>query len=144
MSFVIDASVHLNALNPAEAGSATSQALLERLFHRPWPILSPTLLLVEVAAAVARVLDDTDRGLEVAQAIQVLPGQVWVPLDEPLALEAARLAASHRLRGADAVYAAVAHRYGATLITLDHQQLRRLPPTVSVMSPAEALERIED
>ncbi len=144
MSFVIDASVYLNALNPAEAGSATSQALLERLFHRPWPVLSPTLLLVEVAAAVTRVFDNTDRGVEIAQAIRGLPGQVWMPLDESLAGEAACLAARHRLRGADAVYAAVAHRYGATLITLNRQQLERLPSVVSVLSPAEALARVEE
>ncbi|RME32500.1 MAG: VapC toxin family PIN domain ribonuclease, partial [Thermoflexia bacterium] len=62
MMFVLDASVHLNALNPAEAGSAESQALLERLFGRPWPVFSPTLLLVEIAAAVARVFNDPGRG----------------------------------------------------------------------------------
>lgn len=35
MIFILDASVHLNALNPAEAGSDQSQALLERLFGKP-------------------------------------------------------------------------------------------------------------
>jgi len=142
MSFVVDASVHLNALNPAEVGSATSQTLLERLFRQPWPVFSPTLLLVEVAAAVARVFDDTERGEEMARAVWGLPGQVWVPLDRSLAVEAAHLAARHRLRGADAVYAAVAHRYGATLITLDRQQLDRLPPAIAVISPTEALARL--
>ncbi len=143
MIFVVDASVHLNALNPAEAGSVESQALLERLFGKPWPVISPTLLLVEVAAAVTRVFDDSTRGLAVAEAVRGLPGQVWVSLDENLAREAARLAAEHRLRGADSVYAAVAHRYGATLITLDRQQLERLPPDLPALTPARALARLE-
>lgn len=101
MKFVLDASVHLNALNPAEADSRTSQILLERLFKKPWPVISPALLLVEVAAAVARVFHDTHRGLAIAEAIYRLPGQTWIPLDEDLAKEAALLAAEHRLRGAD-------------------------------------------
>nr|BAL56619.1 PilT domain-containing protein [uncultured prokaryote] len=141
--FVLDASVHLNALNPAEAGSAESQALLERLFGRPWPVFSPTLLLVEVAAAVARVFNDPGQGMAVARALRGLPGQVWVGLDEGLAEEAARLAAEHRLRGADGVYAAVARRYGAALVTLDRQQLERLPPDLPVLTPAQALARLE-
>lgn len=144
MIFVLDASVHLNALNPAEVGSAESQALLERLFSKPWPVLAPTLLLVEVAAAVARAFNDPGRGIAVARALRGLPGQVWVSLDEDLAQEAARLAAEHRLRGADAVYAAVARQYGATLVTLDRQQLERLSPTLPVLTPAEALARLDE
>jgi len=143
MMFVLDASVHLNALNPAEAGSAESQVFLERLFGKPWPVLSPTLLLVEVAAAVARIFNDPARGQAMAQVIHGLPGQVWVALDESLAWEAVRLAAEHRLRGADGVYAAVARRYGAILVTLDRQQLERLRASLEVLTPAEALARLE-
>lgn len=142
MIFVIDASVHLNALNPAEPGSAESQTLLTRLFERRWPVFSPTLLLVEVAAAVARVFNDAARGLAIARAIRELQGQVWITLDEHLASEAARLATEARLRGADAVYGAIAHRYGATLVTLDGQQLQRLPPHCVTLSPAQALAKL--
>jgi len=140
--FTIDASVHVNALNPAEAGSAESQTFLARLHQRPWPVFAPTLLLVEVAAAVARALNDAAQGIAMAQAIRGLPAHVWVPLDDPLTEEAARLAAERRLRGADAIYAAVAQRYGTLLVTRDGQQLERLPPAVSVLTPAEALARL--
>jgi predicted nucleic acid-binding protein len=137
--FTIDASVHINALNSAEEGSLESQALLEQTSRRPWPIFSPTLLLVEVAAAVARAFDDAEKGAMLAQAVRNLPAQIWVPLDESLADEAARLGAECRLRGADAVYAAVARRYGTTLVTCGRQQLERLRPTLPAMTPAEAL-----
>ena len=66
-----------------------------------------------------------------------------VPLDGALADVAARLAAASRLRGADAVYAAVAQQYGTTLITLDRQQLERLPPVVRTARPADVLGEIE-
>ena len=140
--YTLDTSVHINALNPAEEGSKESQTFLEQLHRRPWPVFSPTLLLVEVAAVTARALDDAGQGLALAQAVHDLPGQVWVPLDESLADEASRLAAEHRLRGADAVYAAVARRYGTTLVTRDRQQLERLRPVLPVLTPAEALTRL--
>lgn len=140
----IDASVHLNALNAGEEGSRQSRALLEQVFLRPWPVYSPTFLLVELAGAVARVLNDADRGTEVALSVKNLPGQIWMPLDTVLAEEAARVAAAHRLRGADAVYAAVARRHGAMLVTRDREQLERLPPTVATVTPEEALARLNE
>lgn len=142
--FTIDASVHINALNPLEEGSPESQAFLERVSRRPWPVFSPTLLLVEVAAAIARIFDDTGQGLTMARSIRGLPGQMWIALDEALAEEATRLAAEYRVRGADAVYAAVAWRYGTTLVTRDRQQLQRLLPALPALTPAEALARLSE
>jgi hypothetical protein len=43
------------------------------------------------------------------------------------------------LRGADAVYAAVAQQAGCTLISLDHEHLTRLGSIVVVRTPAAAL-----
>ena len=140
--FTIDASVHINALNPAEDGSPDSQAFLERLHRRPGTVYSPTLLLVEVAAAVARALDDSQAGQAMARAVRDLPGQHWIPLDDDLAEQAARLAAERRLRGADAVSAAVARCYGATLVTWDRQQLQRLQEEAPTLTPAEALAQL--
>jgi predicted nucleic acid-binding protein len=142
--FTIDASVHINALNPTEVGSADSQAFLERLRRDPRPIFSPTLLLVEVAGAVARSLDDAGQGMAIAHALRDITRQIWAPLDEAVAEEALRLAAERRLRGADAVYAAVARRYRTLLVTRDVQQLERLPPIVPVSPPEEAFARLDE
>jgi predicted nucleic acid-binding protein len=141
--FTLDASVHINALNIAETGSAESQTCLQRLVATKQPLCSPTLLLVEVAAAISRAMDDTDLAIALAEGIRSLPKQVWIPLDDELASIAAQLGAQARLRGADAVYAAVARHCGSTLITRDRQQLERLPPLVKVMTPEDALDHIE-
>ena len=140
--FTVDASVHVSAASPSEAGAVESHSFIDQLHGRPWPVFSPTLLLAEVAAVVARNKNDTAQGVAVAQAVRGLPGQVWVPLDDSLADEAVRLAAEFRLRGVDAVYAAVVKRYGTTLVTWDHQQLERLSSTLPVLTPAEALTRL--
>ena len=141
--YTIDASVHISALNPTEADSATSQAFLALVRQQRLPLFCPTLLLVEVAAAVARAFDDTDRAVALADALRDLPNQTLVPLDEALADRAVALAATARLRGADAIYAAVAQQYGTKLITLDHQQLDRLAPLVSTALPADVLTEME-
>ena len=142
--FTIDTSVYVNAINSAEGGSSDSALFLERVFQRPWPVFSPTLLLVEMAAAISRIFDDAKRGLAMAHAARGLPGQIWVPLEESLADEAARLGAEHRLRGADALYAAVAQRFGTVLVTCDDQQLDRLRPALLVLTPAQALTRLDE
>ena len=137
--YTIDASVHVSALNPTEVGSADSQAFLAQVQRQHVPLFCPTLLLVEVAAAIARALDDTGRAMALAAELRGWPHQTLVSLDEPLAARAADLSATARLRGADAVYAAVAQQYGTTLVTLDRQQLERLPPLVETARPADVL-----
>jgi predicted nucleic acid-binding protein len=141
--YTIDASVHVSALNPTEKHSAASQEFLALVRERRLPIFSPTLLLVEVASAVARVLDDDARAVAIALAVGELPNQRLVRLDQALAGRAIDLAAEARLRGADAVYAAVAQHYGTTLVTLDGQQLERLPGAVRVARPADLLAELQ-
>jgi predicted nucleic acid-binding protein len=141
--YTIDASVHINAINPTETGSSTSQAFLTRVSQGELPLFCPALLLVEVAATVARSWDDDRRAIAVARALRHWPNQTFVPLDGMLADRAICLAATARVRGADAVYAAVAEHYGTTLVTLDRQQLERLPPVVRVLCPADALGELE-
>ena len=137
--YTIDASVHVSALNPVEAESAASQTFLVQVRQEHIPLFCPTLLLVEVAAAVARTIGDAERAVELMETLRGWPNQTFVPLDEALAAQAANLAAAARLRGADAVYAAVARQYATTLVTLDQQQLERLPPLVKVARPSDVL-----
>ena len=140
--YTIDASVHISALNPTEAGSADSQEFLAQVQRQRVSLFCPTLLLVEVAAAIARVLDDTGRAVALAMELRGWPNQTLVSLDELLADRAAGLAATARLRGTDAVYAAVAQQYGTVLVTLDRQQLERLPPVVKTARPADVLRAV--
>ncbi len=120
--FVIDASVFLNAFNPTETGSQVSKEMLARLQVQAVPLIAPTLLLPEVAAALSR-----------------LPNLVLVSLDQMLAQQALDIAALYRLRGNDAVYAAVAQRFACHLVALDHQQHDRLAVLLKTHYPEELL-----
>jgi predicted nucleic acid-binding protein len=68
-----------------------------------------------------------------------LPNITMVALDVALSHQARALAAQYGLRGADAVYAAVAQQAGSTLISLDHEHLTRLGSIVMVRTPAAVL-----
>ncbi len=74
-----------------------------------------------------------------ALALSRLPHVTVRVLDEPCVLHALTLAAQQGLRGADAVYAAVAQDAGSTLVTLDNEHLTRLADLLPVCTPAAAL-----
>jgi predicted nucleic acid-binding protein len=137
--YTIDASVFLNAFNPAEAEHAESHQLLALLQAQALPIMVPTLVLPEVAATISRVRGDAMLARTFANQLSRLPNVMLIMLDHLLAQQAAEAAAQHRLRGSDAVYAAVALRFGAVLVTLDREQHDRVTAVLTSYYPVEAL-----
>ena len=103
------------------------------------PVIVPTHLLPEIAAAVARASDDGDGALAYANATAGLPNLTLVSLTPTMARQAAELAAKHRLRGADSIYVAVARRYGTTLISRDDEQRARGSAVVVCLTPNDAI-----
>ena len=138
-TFTIDASVFLNGFNPYETGYAESHQLLARMRDEAMPIIVPTLLLPEVAAAVSRGREDSDLASRFTANLRHLPHLILIPLDETLAQQAADIAARQRLRGSDSVYAAVALRFGSTIVTLDREQRERVAALIPTRLPAELL-----
>jgi predicted nucleic acid-binding protein len=136
-AYTLDASVFVNAFVPAEQGHAESRRLLEELRDQAAPVVVPTLAFTEIAAAVARGQDDSELARRFAQQVARLPHLIAVALDSQLAQQAAALAARYRLRGADAVYVAVAHRFGSVLVTRDEEQLLRSKEAVRALRPGE-------
>jgi len=136
---VIDASVYVSRVQRQEDHHGESVSWLDAVATHQIPVVCPEILLPEVAAAVARGLDDTELGYRVAVHLRTLPGHRFVAVDSVLSGRAACLAAECRLRGSDAIYAAVAQREGACLITWDRQQRERAAAVVETLTPAEAL-----
>jgi len=137
--YTLDASVWLREVSPGDPEYATCHALLEALRTRAVMLFEPWLLMAEVGGPVSRLLRDPIRGRLYADIVRAFPHTVFVALDEALAREAADLAADHFLRGADAVYAAVARRYNTSLVSLDDEHHRRLTALLTVLTPAQAL-----
>jgi predicted nucleic acid-binding protein len=136
--YTIDTSVFVNAVEPLEANHADSRRLLSAIRTRRLPMYEPTLVLAEVAGTVSRLRDST-RAARLAAILQRLPQLHLVVLDHALAQRAASLAGIHRLRGADAVYAAVAQTHQTILVSRDREHLTRLATIIPVQHPTAAL-----
>lgn len=135
MPVTVDASVFVNAFSPDEDGSDKSAEFLSQLRQDGIAIIQPTLFFPEVVASIARKQDETDVALELAHELKKFSKLTLIDLDEDIADYASEIAAKYRLRGSDAVYAAVALRFGTELITLDKEQLLRLPKVLTVRKP---------
>jgi predicted nucleic acid-binding protein len=134
----LDASVFVSACRRHEPGYPASRKLLSGMRDEETPLIEPAILPVEVGAALCRTGGDPALAKDFALAILALPYLTLVDVDERLARRAVALAAECRLRGADALYAAVAIHYGARLVTLDGEQLRRAPAAAHACKPDTA------
>ncbi len=131
----IDASVIVSAFTPIEPAHTESKAFMLEIRKQAVPIIIPTLLFPEISAAFARGQGKPELGIEFVQVLKSFPNTTFVDLNSSLADAAVEIAAKHRLRGSDSVYAAVALRFGTELVTLDREQLERLFKIISVKRP---------
>jgi predicted nucleic acid-binding protein len=138
MRLTIDASVFVSAARPSEKNFPLSYRFLRNA--KGSTIFCPTLVLVECGAAIARPTGDSILSERMINLIKNFPGMKQVPLHLPLALRGAEIAVQNRLRGADAVYVAVAEECSSTLISWDEEMLQRCPETVLALTPQKWLE----
>jgi len=134
---VVDASVWVSRLVPADANHAASRAWLEGESAQGGLLVAPTILLPEVAGALARRTGLASAARRAVTQLLRVPVLRLVTVDHLLAREAATLGARLRLRGADAVYVAVARRLRLPLVTWDKEQEARAR-TVIAVRPASA------
>ncbi len=134
---VVDGSVWVSRYLPAEETHHASREWLESCLRAGGQLVEPMLLLVELSAAISRRTGATDVAMETADRLTRLRSIRFVSVDRRLGVMATRMAADRRLRGADAVYAAVAHRLGIPLLTWDREQLERAGGFIRVGTPDE-------
>ncbi len=133
---VVDASVWVSRLVPADAHHGAVCRFLDRLREEGVALLSPALLLPEVAGAVGRRTGDPALARRAVSALLRLPDLTIVALDETLVRLAARLAGDLGLRGADSLYVAAARRLRVPLATLDGTPAERAAGRVEVLVPS--------
>jgi predicted nucleic acid-binding protein len=131
----IDASVFVSAFTPTEPAHQASKSFMLNVREQSIPIIVPVLVLPEISAAISRGQGKPELGKAFARELRNFPNTTFIDVDETVADLAVDVAANYRLRGSDAVYAAVALRFGTELITLDKEQLDRLPKVLSMRAP---------
>src|SRR5262245_21417823 len=123
---VVDASVWVSWLIPADAHDVAGRRWLDEQVGHNVALVIPTLALVEVAGAVARRTGVVDLGLQAAEELRLVPHLRVVSLDLEFGGFAAQIAAGLRLRGADAVYVATARSLDLPLVTWDGEIVDRV------------------
>lgn len=140
----LDASVYVAACRSQEPGHAASRKLLACIRDQGIPMVEPMIVQVEVACALARSGVGEKESLALSGAIAHLPNVNLVVLDELLCRQASEVGSRHGLRGADAIYVATAQRYAAVLVSLDNQQLSRIPGGLLTVKPQAALDLLAE
>lgn len=134
MSFVVvDASVWVARLVPQDAFHPAVKTWMEIQRSEGVQLLSPALLLAEVAGAISRRTGDAELARRAVEHLESLPGLRLVEMDHALLHAAAHLAAEFGLRGADSTYVAVASRLDLPLATLDADQRTRASSRVTLV-----------
>src|SRR5436189_5292441 len=121
---VIDASVWVSRLLPTDANHQRAIAWVDNHIMNGGSFAAPLILVIEIAASVSR---NTGNPLDARIAVRqlyLLPNMQLLAMDQPLVNESTDLAADYGLRGADAMYVAVAKRLGVSLVTFDGYQLK--------------------
>ena len=135
----IDANVFVSAAIASEIHHHESAQLLTEIRSRTEAVACPSLVIPETVAAISRPTGDIRAAIRAGRQISALPTIRMQPLTARRAQRAARLAAHHRLRGADSVYVQLAVELGATLITWDIEMLIRASPVVTALTPTDWL-----
>lgn len=133
--FVLDASVYVASASKGDRFREISERWLEGCLVEGLPLVAPNLFAVEVVAALRRI---SGRQAVAQRAASKLLQEDFIqllPLTEKRALGAVEVAASAGLRGADAVYVALAQELAVPLVTLDREQLERGAGVATVRRP---------
>ena len=134
--YVVDASVWASRFIPQDAHHLQSIRWLTSTILEGVPLAVPSMLLAEVAGAVARRLQRADLARQAVHVVLNVPSIRLVSLDtNGLAERAADVAATLQMKGSDAVYVAVASEYDFALVTWDDEQRERAANLVDARTP---------
>jgi predicted nucleic acid-binding protein len=134
----VDASVWISCLLPQDVNHAISRRWIAARVVELEPMVVPNLVLVEVAAGVARRTERPLLGRQAVRALLRVPRLDVRVSDNVQALMAAACAWDLSLRGADAVYVALALQLGVPLLTWDQEQITRGGRMITVRQPTMA------
>ena len=132
---VVDASVWVSRFWPDDTFHSASRDWLIKTTVAGNPLFAPTIMLAEVAGAIARRTGDPQLGYQIGQQIQRMPTMQLINVDTSLGQLAAKIASEHKLRGADAIYVATAQLLDVALISWDQEQRTRASSIITASIP---------
>ena len=134
MTVVVDASVWVSNFLLDDVFHAPSRQWLRQASHNG-PLVAPALMLAEVAGAISRRSGEARNGRSALRSLLRLRTLRIVTMDQRLGEAAAKLAARSAMRGADALYAALAQALRIPLVTWDDEMQKRARPWIVAYDP---------
>lgn len=134
-SVVIDASVLVSWLVSTDANHEGSRLWLERYKATGGLLVAPALLVIEVAAAIARPTRQPEVAKAAIKRLYSVRTLRLVTVSPVLARSAVNIAADLQLRAGDTTYVTVAHKLDIPLVSWDKEQLDRGASLVTTYSP---------
>lgn len=131
----VDASVWVSRILASDSNHAAASAWLDKHIADGGSLVAPELLVVEVAAAIGRQTGRAAMARQFAYRLYDLPIMSLAPTDTNLLKQSADIAASLRLRAADATYTAVAAQLSIPLVTFDNELLTRTTSIITTIQP---------
>ncbi|WP_310450342.1 type II toxin-antitoxin system VapC family toxin [Sulfuritalea sp.] len=138
---IVDASVWVARFLADDRHHGIAMACITALLECESRLVIPVLAWPEVAGAIARRTGVAANGHDAVSIIRALRLIESIPMDQSLAHEAAKIAGSRKLRGADAVYVALAVTHRMPLVTLDSEMLERARGVAEVFTPEQWLQK---
>jgi predicted nucleic acid-binding protein len=133
---IIDASVWVAIFRENDVHHGGSVSFLDAVVTKQQDLHIPNLALAEIAGVFARQTGKARLATRTVSAVLALPRVQRHALNDALADRAVSLAARCRLRGADAVYVALAEALDQPLITLDQEILDRSSGVIGTSTPS--------
>jgi predicted nucleic acid-binding protein len=121
----VDASVWIAAQDRTDPCRAPSRLFFRHAVSAGVVIHVPAFARIEVACALARKLRNAGRGQRLASLVLAAANAREHPINAALLAKALPLGTTMFLRGADALYAAVAEIAGCGLVSWDKEHMER-------------------
>ena len=132
---VVDASVWVSRFMPTDVNHNPSILWLNRFTTMGGLLVEPTLLQIEVAAAISRRTGQTDLSRDAVRRLYNPDAMYFVPLSAMLVEASVDIAINLQLRAGDAIYVALAHQRSIPLISWDREQLERASGLIAAYTP---------
>lgn len=133
--YCIDASVIVNSQLEREPHHNQSKAFLIMVEEKNLRVFLPEIVIPEITSGILRATMDEDFAFQFVNNLRSISNFLFVPVDSKLANLASWIICKTGLKGADAIYIALAFNYNLELISLDNDQLEKGKKLIRVQRP---------